>query len=279
MNILSRRAPKGLPRQMIWLWGLLFIVAGAIGQAIISFKVLGLQGMDEAAVNEALGESMGVDERATMMVLVWLLLQMVFACAIPVYTFLMVDGFRRTSNFRNYALRVAGMALLTEIPYNLCMYGKWFDFSTRNPMIAMFLGLIMLFIFNYYGAKEFPNMKQWLNKVANIAICLLVFVMAFVWAYMLRIEHGMAIVLMFGVLWLLRKNRSYQILGGSAAMCIMAAFDGAMKGISVYWLAPVAFLVVFFYNDEKEDNTNKIVKYLAMPLILLAIGLIAQYAM
>ena len=146
-------------------------------------------------------------------------------------------------------------------------------------MIAMALGLIMLFIFYYYGTKQFPNMKPWLNKVANIAICLVVFVMAFVWADMLEIDYGMPIVLMFGVLWVLRKNRSYQILGGSAAMCVWAAFDAAENGFSVCWLAPVAFLVVFFYNDEQEDDTNKIIKYLAMPVILLVVGLIAQYAM
>ena len=276
MSVLNRRAPKGLPRQMIWLWGLLFIVAGAIGQGIIYNKVLGLQGVEDM---ESMVSMLGTDERTTMMALVWLLLQMAFACAIPIYCFLMVDGFRRTKNFRNYALRVAGMALLTEIPYNLCMYGKWFDLSSRNPMIAMALGLIMLFIFYYYGTKQFPNMKPWLNKVANIAICLVVFIMAFVWTYMLKIEHGMPIVLMFGVLWVLRKNRSYQILGGSAAMCVWAAISAGGSPLSVYWLAPVAFLVVFFYNDEQEDDTNKIIKYLAMPVILLVVGLIAQYAM
>ena len=275
MSLLNKNKPKGLSRQMIWLWGLLFIVAGAVGQGIIYNKVLGIQGAESM---EALDELMGVDERTTMMAVVWLLLQMVFACAIPIYTFLMVDGFRRTSSFRNYVLRVAGAALLTEIPYNLCMYGKWFYFSSRNPMIAMVLGLVMLFIFNYYGSKKFPNMKPWLNKVANIAICLLVFVMAFVWSYMLKIEHGMVIVLMFGVLWLLRKNRSFQVLGGSAAMFLWTSATSAMV-ISVYWLAPVVFLAVFFYNEEQEDETNKIVKYLAMPVILLIVGLIAQYAM
>jgi hypothetical protein len=49
-------------------------------------------------------------------------------------------------------------------------------------------------------------------------------------------------------------------------------------GSPMYWLAPVVFLAVNFYNDEQGDE-NRWFNYLSYPVILLAVGLIAKYAL
>jgi hypothetical protein len=272
MNTLNNSRPKGLSRQALKIWGLLLIAAGAVGQGIIMNKMMGMQGLDSiTAVEQVLGSN----ERNIVLGIISLLLQMAFACAIPIYTFLMVDGFQRTSSVKFYALRVAGVALLTEIPYNLCMSGKWIDLASRNPMIAMALGMAMLFMYQYFWGVALPSLPKWITVVMKVAICAMVFLFGFVWVVMLDIHHGYPILMMISVLWFLRKSRALQILVGSAMMFVCSSFPEMEP---VYWLAPVVFLVAFFYNEEKGES-NKIIEYLAMPVILLIVGLIAQYAM
>lgn len=261
MKRIGNNNPKGLSRQAIRTWGLLFLVAGIVGQGIIMNVLLDMQGKSSAEILASLENN----EKNLTLGVIALLTQMAYACAIPVFTFLLVDGFRHTTSVKHYGLRLAGVAVLAEIPYNLAMSAKWFDFNSRNPMVAMVLGLVMLYIYHYYSG--------W--KIKNILIRVMVFVLSIVWIDMLRIDHGVAIVVMVTTLWALRKNRSWQILGGCAMMFMVGAVPSTNPS---YWLAPIVFLAVHFYNEEPCDE-NRWFNYLSYPAVLLAVGLIAKYAL
>ena len=256
MNNLAKNQPRGMSRQTLRIWGLVFIAIGTAGQAIIQNKMLGVGTVSADKLTELLENT---DNFA--MASVALVLQFVLACAIPVFTFLLVDGFQKTSNLKNYILRVLGVAALSEVPFNLAMSGKWLDLNSRNPVFAMVLGLIMLYIFNYYSDK---GIKNTLIKVLTIFLAVL-------WVDMLRISDGMAIVIMVSALWGLRKKRSLQVFGGCAVMFLCSIFS------PFYLLAPMVFLTAHFYNDEIGDD-NKFINYLAYPAVLLVIGLVGKYA-
>lgn len=256
MNNLSKNQPKGMSRQTLRIWGLAFLVIGAAGQAILQNKMLGVGTLSIDEMTKLLEST---DHFA--MASVALVIQFVQACAIPVFTFLLVDGFQHTSNLRNYLLRVLGVAALSELPFNLVMSGKWLDLNSRNPVFALALGLVMLYIFNYYAG--------W--NVKNVLIKALTVVLTVLWVDMLRIVDGMGIVIMIGALWALRLKRSLQVFGGCAIMFLCSAFS------PFYLLAPMVFLTVYFYNDEIGDD-NKLINYLAYPALLLAVGLLANYA-
>jgi hypothetical protein len=256
MSNLSKNQPKGMTRQTIRIWGLVFLAIGAASQAILQNKMLGVGTLSIDELNKLLEST---DNFALASVAVVMLL--VQACAIPVFSFLLVDGFQKTSNLKNYILRVLGVAALSEIPYNLVMSGKWLDLSSRNPVFAMVLGMVLLYLFRYYRGLS----------VKNVIIKILSAVLALIWADMLRIDDGMAIVIMIGALWALRGKRGLQIFGGCAVMFLCSALS------QLYLLAPVMFLTVYFYNDEIGDD-NRWINYLAYPAILLTIGLLGKYA-
>ena len=167
---IGNHKPKGLSRQNIRIWGSLFLIAGAVGQGIIMNVLLGMQGKGSAEIIDSLEAS----QNNLTLGIIALLLQMAYACAIPIFTFLLVDGFSRTSSVKNYILRMAGLAVLTEIPYNLAMSGMWFDFNSRNPMVAMVLGMVMMYIYRYYAGK----------KIKNILIRVMVFALSIIWIEM-----------------------------------------------------------------------------------------------
>lgn len=247
MNNLPANRPRGLSRQSLRVWSLFFVLVGAVGYGVIQNNLL-IKSPDDMALM-----TIGV------------VMQVILPCAIPLFTFLLVDGYQRTSSRKNYTIRVAGVALLSEIPFNLAMSGKWFDLTSRNPVIGMVVGMVMLYIFDYYSGK---TMKTFLIRT-------LVVIMAILWMNMLVVNNGVVIVCMISVLWFLRKNRNWQVYGGAIVIVVCAAFQGLDKAL-YYLLAPIAFMAIHFYNEELGEE-NKWVNYLAYPVLLLVVGLVGKY--
>lgn len=248
----TKTKPSGLNRQALRTWGMIFLLAGVAG-AFIRNCVLGLGSVSTAELLQAMQE-----ETATMVYsTLALVLQAAETCATPIFAFLLVEGFRHTSNFKNYLLRVLGIAVLAEIPFNLVAYGKVFAMGSRNPVFGLVLCLVALYFFRQYGQK----------KVSHVAIKIAVTLAAIVWAELLNIEHGTCCVILTGVLWGLREKPQMQVfIGCLAAICCSV--------ISLYYMAaPMAFLAIHFYNGEQGEG-NKWVNYLAYPVILLVVAIV-----
>ena len=60
--------------------------------------------------------------------------------------------------------------------------------------------------------------------------------------------------------------------------CVMMFVVSAIPFNPTYWLAPIVFLTVHFYNEEQGED-NKLFNYLSYPAVLLIIGLVAKYAL
>lgn len=248
--------PRGNSAQALRTWGLLFLTMGIVGQTIIQNKILGVGTL---SVNELL-ESMN-DDKTMIYATVALVAQLLQTCAIPVFCFLLVQGVMHTTNFQSYFLRVAGVAVLSEIPYNLAMDGKVFSLDSRNPVVGLVLAMVVLWLIRQYSGKG----------IKTAAISILVVVMAIFWVEMLHIADGAATVLLVAVLWLTRKKHAYQVLGGATVtlLCTMLS--------PLYFAAPMAFLLIHYYNGEQGDG-NRVVNYLAYPVLLIAIYLVGVFA-
>ena len=253
--ILQNSKPRGFSRQMIRTFGMLFLAAGIIGRIMIQHL------FPTSDLLAAISDPEAMANSTTMgMAVVSLLLILIEGCAIPVFCFLLVEGFNHTSDYKKYILRVLGIAALSELPYNLAMSGKIIDLSSRNPVFGMVLCLIVLFLYKRYEAKGFKN----------LLIKAMITLLALVWVNMLSISDGSACVIVVGALWLLRDKPMFRILGSCAAMFIASAFS------MFYLVAPVAFLMVHSYNGEPGEG-NRVVNYLAYPVMLLAFGVAAKF--
>lgn len=242
---------KGLSGNAIRVWALLLLTVGLAGQSIIENRLLGLSGL----TTKQLLELMNTDSNAMIYVTVALICKIAQACATPLFSMLLVEGFLHTSNLKNYLLRVLVVAAVSEIPYNLAMSGSIIDLSSRNPAFGVLLGLLLLWFFSMYQEK---GMKHTLIK-------LIVVVAAVVWSKMLGIEGGECIVIVTGAIWAFRKKPSMRTFAACGACALCTVF-------SMYYLAaPMFCLLLHMYNGQPGERSQK-VNYAAYPAVLVLLA-------
>ena len=253
-------APKssGMNRNTLRTWGLLFLTLGIMGRCILQNRLLGL---GQISGNQLM-DLMNASDEAMIFATIALVLQVLETCAVPIFSFLLVDGFKHTSDFKKYILRVAGVAVVSEIPYNLAMSGKLIDMSTRNPAFGLVLALIALYFYKRYEEKS----RQ------NTTVKLMVTLAAIIWTAMLQVDMGICIVFICAIVWRFRHNTMFQNLSGATASMICSMVS------PFFMAAPMGFLLVHFYNGEKGAE-SRLVNYLAYPVILLVVGVIGMLAL
>lgn len=253
MERLGNSRPSGLHSGSLRTWAMLFAVAGIISRCVLQNTLLGVgtHSMQE------LVEMMQADQTAMIITTVSLVLQAMETVAVPIFVFLLFEGFQHTSDWQKYLARLAGLAVITEIPYDLAMNGKVLEFGSQNPVIGLVLCFALLLLFRRFAGKKL--------------ICVAMALAGFVWALMLKVDHGIPMMLMICVMHLFRNKKMYMGFSGMAAAALCT-------GISPFYLvAPMGFLAIHFYNGEKGEG-NKLVNYLFYPVSLLAIALVAKFA-
>lgn len=237
-------------------WGMLFMICGIVSRGILQNRMLGMAG----ATNEQLMDTMLNNPDAFGIATLALVLQAMETCAVPVFCYLLVDGFLKTSHYSKYLTRVVILAAVSEIPYNFAIYGKVLEMSTRNPAFGMVLCLVMLHLFRQYEAKG----------LKNTAIKLCVFLAALVWANMLKIQDASCCVLVTAVLWLVRNKQNYRILIGCSGSVLCMLFS------PFYVASPMGFMPIHFYNGEKGEE-SRVMRYAMYPVILTIIAVAAYF--
>ena len=222
-----------------------------VGIAIIEKGLIHLDQYTQESLNQAMSQ----DSRLMTLAGVGSIMQLIGGMAIPVFAFLLVEGFRNTSDYKKYLIMMAVTALVSEIPYDLAICGKVWDFSSQNAMITMCICLIMLKCLDLF--KETSGLTGGMLKV-------LILIAAIVWVSIFRAEYGLCIVLLVFVFYVFEtRNVLKTVLG-----CIISL---------MYVTGPIAFYGIWCYTGERKDHINKYVYYAFYPLHLLVLGVIANY--
>ena len=250
MERLARHETRtGITRNAVRIWGLFFTATGIGGQAIIQNRMLHMGSVSSTQLLEA----MSADSAVMLMATLALVLQAVQTCAVPIFSFLLVEGFQHTKDGVKYLLRVLGMAALSELPYNLAMSSTLWDPSSRNPAFALVLALVMLLLYQRFAGKG----------IGKVLMRALVTVAAVLWCMMLKIPDGASCVVMVAVLWAAREQKNFRTFIGCGAAACCTLFS------PFYLASPMGFLVLHGYRGDRGEE-NRLVNYLAYPAILMA---------
>lgn len=256
MRRLGKTERKGINKLQLLIWGFAFLLIGTVSRSILQNGVLDMNTVTAEQLLERLTNS------STDMVIasVAIILQAVEACAIPIFAFLVVDGFINTKDGKKLFLYLLGVAVISEIPYNLAMYGEVLHMTTRNPAVALAIGFAVLYFFCRFSESSF----------ANMLIKLFIGIMAVVWVVMLNVEHGLPILIVILTMWALRdKKSSITLFGGAAA-------SGCVIFSPFYIGAALGVLPIHFYKEEEEKEIPLPV-YAVYPAMLVIFGVVSIF--
>lgn len=147
--------------------------------------------------------------------------------------------------------------VVSEIPFNLAFRDKLWDNSYQNVFFTLWIGLLAL-----YFIQKIEERREWgqiTQTIGTIGITLT----AMQLAEMLRTDYAAYGVFSIVILYLLRRNRIAQAIGGA---------------ISFVWEmpAPLGFLPVLLYNG-KRGMKMKYFFYIFYPTHLLILYAISKY--
>lgn len=180
--------------------------------------------------------------------------------AFPLYAFMLAEGFRHTRDWRKYALRMFGLALLSQIPYAFTLNGWvaftempwWRRVTDLNILFTLSLGVLLL---AFMDTKRFDRLFASWAAAAALAVsgglfCLSTLypqgVALFLAAALLAASHfqprlrefaGQAarfVLFAFPLFWLLRRN-----IGLPGGASIHFSFDYGIYALilfaALYW--------------------------------------------
>lgn len=171
----------------------------------------------------------------------------------PIYCFLLVEGFQKTRNLKKYILRLGIFAVIAEVPFDLCFSARVVCLEHQSVMLTLLLGVITMWGVSLLEARV--KDRRLLVPCAAAVIAA-----GAVGAELLRTDYGYMGVACIMVLYVLRRVKWMQMLGG----CLIFLWE--------IW-APIAFLPIACYNGRKGLQL-KYVFYLFYPLHLLLLYLI-----
>lgn len=183
------------------------------------------------------------------------ILKILGGLSVPVFAFLLVEGFLKTGSFKRYFLTMLIFAVISEVPYDFAMYGKFFDLTMQNPLFTLTICLIML-----YGLRMFDKGKGAMHRFVQIMIVL----STLLWVSLIRGDIGLCTVVLTAIYYLLREHKGTRLLLGSM--------------ISIMYISgPLSVYPLFMYNGQRGWNKNKYLFYIFYPLHLLLLGVIAYF--
>lgn len=157
----------------------------------------------------------------------------------PIICFLLVQGFRYTSNKQRYLVRLLAWALIAEIPFDLAFYGKLVHLGAQNVLFTLVLGLVVISMIHQLPGQE----KYFVGKT------LLVTFAGMILAGLLKVDYSywgiLTIVAFYLGQFQTKKRRRWLVI-----------FICAMQGLFQLFAATALFFTENYNPDKKGKIPN-----------------------
>lgn len=208
--------------------------------------------------------------------------------AFPIFCFLIVEGFTHTRNVRNYAFRMFLFALISEIPFDLALKGRWFNPDKQNVYFTLLIGLLVLIGLslaeklsgNFLTYEACSDQTQTVRpqkrcqklfiSLLQTAVSALIILGGMRLASVIDTDYNFKGVFLIALLYLVQHYvRSPQT--SRSSLCLAGA-------MAVSWElpAPIGFLPIYLYNGTRGLRI-KYFFYWFYPVHLLILHVIADY--
>lgn len=177
--------------------------------------------------------------------------------AFPIFCFFIVEGFMHTRSIVKYAVRLAVFAVISEVPFDLGLFGVYTKWGHQNVILTFFITILMLSVIRFFlnGIPGLSVFVRWLAVICAIITFADI-------AVVLKTDYSWKCMLLAAVLYLAREMGALRYVAGAAAM-------------SWEKYAPISFLLLYFYDPEVRPRF-KYAFYVFYPLHLMIIYLVGR---
>lgn len=191
--------------------------------------------------------------------------------AFPIFAFLIAEGAAKTKHPARYLLRLAAFALLSELPFDLALFGTPFYPEYQNVFFTLFFGLFAVCALRLLE----PRGGAWpLLSALPLAA-------AMAGAYCLNADYRAEGVLCIFAFYLAKKQEDRRgVYGFALSLAALAPclYYSEVRGALLFNAAETANLLavplLMQYNGRRGKKVNKYLFYAIYPAHLLLLALI-----
>ena len=173
--------------------------------------------------------------------------------AFPIYCFLLVEGYKYTSNVNRYIKRLLVFALISEIPFDLAFYGG-LEFKHQNIFFTLSIGLIAMYLIDKKEGKYAFN-----DTAVFIGACIIAMILMVDYSFL-----GVIYILLFHKVKDYPKNK--KLLNVAIIMFLLNLISTGWK----QQFSLLAIPIIYLYNGElgPKNKISQMFFYAAYPLHL-----------
>ena len=177
--------------------------------------------------------------------------------AFPLYCFLLAQGFAHTRDIRAYARRLLLLACVSELPFDLLIFGRLSSAMEQNVVFSLLLGLLALCAARALSARPLPC------ALSILALMLLAMVtqVSFGWL-------GVALCLAYGYAGGDKKRQALFTVLLTLLYSASLLFSGVARGwVTISLCAALSAIPILLYNGRPGPHGKALIIVRALRII------------
>lgn len=183
--------------------------------------------------------------------------------AFPLYCFLLTQGFIHTHDRRAYARRLLLLAILSEIPFDLLIFGRICSGVEQNVLFSLLLGLLAL-----YAVESFQSRPIY-GAGAVLLLCMA--------AMLARVSFGWLSIMLCLCFYVYDRKKA-QLAIWTPAMLLGYSLSLHLSGVAASWVlvslcSLLCVPLILLYNGRRGLRARPLtfLFYAAYPLHIIAL--------
>lgn len=203
--------------------------------------------------------------------------------ALPIFIFLMSEGYRYTKDKKKYLIRLFIFAIISEIPYNLADAKRFFFPLEQNILFTLGLSFLNLWLVDTVNKKISYNIK-FTYTVKNIFIILSTIIITFlscVISEKLYFSYGSSCVISLLICFYLKKYRALSVFLMTILLMIWVYLYMTRRTIIFgFWhyaevYSILSLIPIMLYDETLPNKKYKYIFYIFYPAHLLIFYLLS----
>lgn len=172
-----------------------------------------------------------VDHVGAVLLPQYRILRYIGRLSFPIYCFLITEGVMHTHSIYRYGARLLAFAVISEIPFDLAIFGEVLEFSEQNVFFTLFIGMAVVY----------------LTRIMDISKGFAVLFLGMGLALWLRTDYSAYGIIIIYCFYIFREKPLWMLISVGITNYIMG-----IGGTGSQKYAVLAMIPVFLYSGRKS---------------------------